>query len=500
MKNLLKKETTSLIVIIILAAIIRLVALFSFGTYTFDDLFSVHFAGMDLKAMFSFLKNEVHPPIFYLLLHFWLKIFGSNEITARLLSLIFSLGIIPLLFYLTKKITNKFTAYLTIIIFALSYFQIFAAIQVRMYSLLTFLGLTSLVLFWLIFVENKKNLGFLYILTNILMMFTHLGGIFGLITQWLWFLILVWKKQIDKVKIKKFILSQIIILVVWFLWLVPFFLPKIKTIINQGWYFNLDHNQNAALGIYDYFFLLLKNYWFRLISASLIFIAPFILLLWPEKKSQKINPNWFLFAWVSPAFLVSLVSGINYTRIFIIPYLGFYIITAYFFYLVWQNHKKLFYCLITVWFLISLLNLGQNLTNAFSRWDLATQWLAAKEKPEDKIILPYFIYELNFKYYYQGKHSFQSFYPINDNKNFDQKIVEKNWQQIINQENINQLSGLTKDTQRVFVIYEVSPPDRYLQSLIQQWFEKNNWQIQEIFDPLTLLGPKVIIYSRSLLP
>ena len=56
MTKLLKKEIFLVSLIVLIAAIVRLVALFNFGTYTFDDIFSVHFASMDLDEMFSFLR------------------------------------------------------------------------------------------------------------------------------------------------------------------------------------------------------------------------------------------------------------------------------------------------------------------------------------------------------------------------------------------------------------------------------------------------------------
>lgn len=501
-RALINKTIVILILIIILATVIRIVALFNFGTYTFDDMFSVYFSHKDLPKMFSLLKEEVHPPLYYFLLHFWIKIFGETELVTRLLSLIFNVCAIPLFYYLAKELLNKWIGILASIIFALSYFQIFTAVQVRMYSLLTFLGLASLVLFWLIIIKQKKQFWILYIVTSSLMLLTHLGGIFGLITQWFWLIILIGKKQIAKPLIKKYLVSQVLILLIWSFWLIPFFLPKLSNIITQGWYFKAEISRRASLGLYDYFFLLLKNYWLRFITGIIIFSAPFIILLWPDKKVTgsipgQTNPNWFLFAWLLPAFLVAVITKINITRIYVLAYLSVYLIVAYFFYIVFKNNKRLFWLMIVVWFLISFFNLGQNLGNNFSRWDLANNWLVNNERPGDKIIIFNFFHQFQFQYYYTGNINYEGLYLLSDNKTLEQRIIEKNWQNVVTAKNINQLDKLVNDSDRILLLREASPPDNYFNSLVYHWFEKNNWQITDLYQPKAFFGPKIIVYSKK---
>lgn len=508
-KKIFNQEIIIIGIIILTATIVRLIALFNFGTFCFDDIFAVHFSKMNVEKMFYFLKDEVHPPFYFLLLHFWLRLFGQNEIIARLPSLIFSLGCIPLLYCLTKKMLNKWCAIFVALLFALSYFQIFTASQVRMYSLLPFLGLGSLILFWLIVVENKKNLWFFYIAITVAALLTHLGGIFTLLIQYLWLSILIWQKQIAKEKIKKYIYSQIPILLLWSAWLIPLFLPKLKTIMNQGWYFNDVMNRSFAIGIYDYFFLMLKNYWLRLITGTIIFSAPFMILLWPDKKisardgsafdgknNNKINPLWFLFAWAVPATAISVIFKINYARIFTISYLGFYLIIAYLFYITFQNRRKLFWFLIIIWFGISIFNLEQNLNKNFVRWDLANQWLVANQNQGEKIIIGHFINQLAFEKYYTGSLDYESLYPLeNDNSSLEQKIIKKNWQKINAEILYKNLEATTRNNQKIFLVLE--QPQSPFNAKIKQWFKKNGWQAADIFQPDALFGPEAILYIKN---
>lgn len=61
-------------------------------SYWRDEAFSVMLASHPLKDIFSLVVKLDHtPPFFYYLLHFWMGIFGSSEIAARSLSLLFHL-------------------------------------------------------------------------------------------------------------------------------------------------------------------------------------------------------------------------------------------------------------------------------------------------------------------------------------------------------------------------------------------------------------------------
>ena len=492
-----------LLTIVVLAAALRIVALFYVGTYTFDDAFSVHFAQMDLGQMLDLIKDEVHPPLYFILLHFWLKIFGSGEIAPRVLALIFSLASLPLLYLLGKKIINRWVGLLASLMMALSYFEIFSGTQMRMYSLLTFFGLASLNLFWLVIVENKKNYWLLYILTNILLLYTHLGGIFGLITQGLWLIILKQKKSLPPNQTKKCLWAQVFILAVWSPWLIILFLPKLAAITGQGWYFNLASvKRQAAIGLYDYFFLLLENYWLRLISGVIIFSAPFLIWLWSDKKTlsslqQKINPNWFLFSWVLPAFLASAISGVDLTRIFVVGYSGFYLIIAYLFYIALIKSKKTFWLLIILWFGLTAIHLGQNLTHSFSRWDLVNQWLQTNQRPGDQIILLSFTQLYQFQRYYQGTLPVQalSLFPYSTN-DLDYQIIHYNWQDYqTNDYKINQLKTASQDTKRILLIHQLATKDQYFAGPVHQWLGQNDWQIATIFSPQAYYGPTVIGYQ-----
>jgi mannosyltransferase len=59
-----------------------------------DEQFSVHAAQHPLQGFSSNLvRNDVHPPLYYLLLHFWIKL-GTGDVWVRLLSLVIGIGVV----------------------------------------------------------------------------------------------------------------------------------------------------------------------------------------------------------------------------------------------------------------------------------------------------------------------------------------------------------------------------------------------------------------------
>ena len=72
-----------------------------------DEPFSIFHSQKSLPDLWEVFKNENNPPLHFILLHFWIKWFGTTAMAVRSLSLVFSVLTIPALFKLGKKITER---------------------------------------------------------------------------------------------------------------------------------------------------------------------------------------------------------------------------------------------------------------------------------------------------------------------------------------------------------------------------------------------------------
>ena len=85
-----------------------------------------------------------HTPLYFFLLHLWIKLFGDSEVAMRTLSLLFGIGTLPLVYIATKKITNNKIALFSLAISAVSPLLVLFSAEVRMYPMVVFLVVLSL--------------------------------------------------------------------------------------------------------------------------------------------------------------------------------------------------------------------------------------------------------------------------------------------------------------------------------------------------------------------
>jgi len=134
-----------------------------------DEGYSVYFATEPLARMFWLTAHDIHPPLYYTLLHGWIRLFGGAPapLVLRTFSVLLGALAVPALFVLGHTLFPRrpLVAWLAALLLALSPMHLFYSQEVRMYALALLLGVlattcfvaslgrrpvrTSLVLYWL---------------------------------------------------------------------------------------------------------------------------------------------------------------------------------------------------------------------------------------------------------------------------------------------------------------------------------------------------------------
>ena len=188
-----------------------------------DEAFSFFLAKKNVVEIISLSLRDFNPPLYYLLLHFWLKIFGSSEISLRSFSFIFYwLTIYVAILFLTeifkinlRKNSLFFIFYLLLFIVnpILSYY----AFEARNYALFAFFASLSYYSFYSFEKTSsfayKKNYK-VYFFTTVLGLFTHYFMLFVVLSQ-LFFNYLVNKKGRKFQITNKILLKPLIIFLPW---------------------------------------------------------------------------------------------------------------------------------------------------------------------------------------------------------------------------------------------------------------------------------------------
>lgn len=290
-----------------------------------DEAFSYLMAKKGFFEIIFLTAKDFNPPLYYLLLRYWMKIFGSSEIALRSLSMIFFWATIYVAFLFLNdifKIKLK-RSFFYLIFFIINPLLLYYAFEARMYSMFAFLASLSY------FAFLKKNYR-LYLFSTIAGLFTHYFMLLVVFSQ-LFFLI------INKKNVKNFKKTVVYLSLLFFSpWLV-FFLsqnsfpgtfwlarPHLKDIFVI---FGIIYTGNEAAFYPNGLISKIQN---NVIYSSFILLVIFTagIYLYVKKLSKKDRQNFqMLFIWGIGISLViglaSFIKPIYFPRYLIFVNVGF---------------------------------------------------------------------------------------------------------------------------------------------------------------------------------
>jgi len=129
------------------------------------------------------LVSDGHPPLFFFLMHFWAKLWGTNEFGLRLLPALLGIATIPLLYVVARRMFGRYVGVLAAGVGALLPMHILVSREARMYTLLPLMVLLSI---WTLYEATQHNLRRYWIgwvVTSALMMYSHNWGILVFVAE-----------------------------------------------------------------------------------------------------------------------------------------------------------------------------------------------------------------------------------------------------------------------------------------------------------------------------
>jgi len=226
--KLLHKHYFFLALILVLAVCLRLPNLSQ--PFWGDEILSLqivrHFQD-NISGLFQYLRAvEVHPPLYYLILIGWTKLFGFSEMAVRSLSLIFGLATVALSYFLGKQLwKNARAGLLAALLVAVMPMPIIFSTEARPYIIFSFLGL--LCLYKLNTYLDKKHWSQLvyfsiFAIFGLYLHYSFLLILFPLLAWWL-FKIIIDKRREDLFRLV-LVLASIFL---GFYWWLPAMLYKV---------------------------------------------------------------------------------------------------------------------------------------------------------------------------------------------------------------------------------------------------------------------------------
>ncbi|MGH2374009.1 MAG: glycosyltransferase family 39 protein [bacterium] len=404
-----------------LAAVLALAVLLRFGgigekSLWFDEAYALFVANRSLAEMLELVRStDTHPPLYYIVLSFWVRWFGTSEAALRSMGAVLSTATVAGTWWLGRRLGGGQVGMVAGFLIAVAPFHIRAAQDARMYPLLGLLTLAS----WVALdtaLRGRRTAWAAYVLATVLMMYTHYFAVLNLLAQGI-----VVMRTAPRGRLS-WLVSQLVILIVFLPW-APIVVDAGLT--GRGWphwrpavgWDNLTavlgmlSFGGSAFGFEDYF-----QSGYASLGRQVLVLAPFVALLLAGLFSYRwcSRTRWLCFGYlvvpIGVAFLFSFRHNVFYARYFSFVYPAFAVVLAEGILRVSLRFRAHLQRAVTLGLILLFLSVnGWVLNEMYSNprlapfnWRGAAKLVSAAAGPNDIVVMIPGVAYIPFSYYFRG--------------------------------------------------------------------------------------------------
>lgn len=318
-----------LLPVMTLAVAVRLYGI-THSAMWFDEAYSVLISAMPPAEIWRYSANDVHPPLYYFLLHVWMILFGEGVFSVRLMSAVTGVLTVPVSVWLVGVIATRRAAILAGVLSAFLPFAVRYSQEARMYALVALccLASTLALVYW---VKNSRHDRYLYVYALIMALafYTHYFAALCLAVHWL-YLLTVCEKGRSLAMSYRWWMANLAVIVLYLPWVSELFaqlthlnsvgwIPQVSvgSVVSQIWLFlTLESASDRPLIAY--------------FCAPLIIVVITVTLLKREPSHYRFNALLTLYTF-APILLVALVSfkvSLFWPRYFLFAAMGLPLLLA----------------------------------------------------------------------------------------------------------------------------------------------------------------------------
>ena len=416
-----RKQVLLLLLIIIIIGI--LLRFYDIGAESIwlDEAASIDLSSQSISSIIGESPDHNHPPLYFIILHFWMNLFGDSEVATRSLSALFGIASIILIYYVGSILFNRRVGLIAAFLSAISHYHIYYSQEVRTYSLLLLCSLLSYLFFVKILKEGKKWHYPCYFLSNLLLGYTHMFGLLIITSQLLYFLIFWNRYRYQRVGFSITTVGTIIALIP----LVLIIYGRVETLTEHGFWISVP-GLNTVYSTFIEFSGTGSGQGFLLLVFCLLIVFGFFSVKkikgkWSWRrpvdstndlqwyiKLESIREECLLIVWLSVSIIIPFIESKLMTPLYITRYLvgasaAFYLLVAKG--MAGLNRKHFVYIILTFVVLLSALGLRNYYKNDVkTQWREAVDFIEVNSRVDSDVALFYPSFSLSpFNYYYTGE-------------------------------------------------------------------------------------------------
>jgi mannosyltransferase len=380
-----------------------------------DEPFTIFSAQKTIGEIINITREgEPNPPLFMILLHYWIKIFGISSYSVRFLPLLFNVFTVLFIYLIGKRYISFWGGLIASGIFLLSNYHFFHALETRTYSLV-YLETAAALYFFLRYTENQKDRKALagLIISNLLLVYSHYFGWFVILSQAICSILYV-----KDLKAYFRFLIPAGATVIGFTPMIPIIIKQYLSKTTHGTWLTPPKAYNYLDELY-FFFNHKDVFWFiiTIIGIGIVFTSIFLIL--KKSKGFDIIIPVLLLWWIIPytfMFFVSFKVPMFNNRYVLFNSIGLYLTVGALINFLYQKNKY-FVPATGMLVLIFMLDYINFLPNDFAYREVkkSVDFVKSAENENSIIILYPYWSSFQFAYYYDPE-------IFTDHKNYDDRL------------------------------------------------------------------------------
>ncbi len=380
------KSTYFILGLILVAGFLLRIYKLSSQSIWLDEAYSIYHSRQNFMHVIGF--KDLSPPLYYVLLHFWIKLTGTSEFSVRLLSVFFGTASVFIIYLLGSHIFNKKVGIYSALLVSFSPLHIYFSQEARTYSLLFALTLLSMYFYSKLIKVTSKWIIAGYLVSTAFLIYSHLYALLIVLVQNLH------QFTVNRFKLSREVKTWVCIQFIVFIFYIPRII-QLPGIISNNYHSWISRPSFLQLIYMSY--NLFSGVVFSFYGLALMLICSLLVLRY------KFGSNIFFPLWILIPVLVPFTFSLLFTPIFVPKYTYFvslplYIIASRSLFGMKAGIRPVLISAMIILSFASLL-VQQNKTTK-DPWNKVAEYIQTNDQKTDKVII-ITSYEIQpFSYYF----------------------------------------------------------------------------------------------------